>query len=63
MSTMEQMPVLEKYQPYPEYSNSKTAWIGDIPSTWSLKRVKHTFTIRKRIAGQLGFDILSGFVE
>ncbi|HGO5755740.1 restriction endonuclease subunit S [Klebsiella pneumoniae] len=56
---MEQMPVLEKYQPYPEYSNSKTAWIGDIPSTWSLKRVKHTFTIRKRIAGQLGFDILS----
>ena len=59
MSTMEQMPVLEKYQPYPEYSNSKTAWIGDIPSTWSLKRVKHTFTIRKRIAGQLGFDILS----
>lgn len=59
MSTMEQVTVLEKYQPYPEYSNSKTAWIGDIPSTWSLKRVKHTFTIRKRIAGQLGFDILS----
>ncbi|WP_064645413.1 restriction endonuclease subunit S [Obesumbacterium proteus] len=56
---MEQVTVLEKYQPYPEYSNSKTAWIGDIPSTWSLKRVKHTFTIRKRIAGQLGFDILS----
>ncbi|MBW3845052.1 restriction endonuclease subunit S [Aeromonas hydrophila] len=30
-----------------------------MPAVWTLKRVKHMFTIRKRIAGELGYDILS----
>ena len=48
-----------EYQPYPEYKESGVDWIESIPTTWGLKRVKHLFTIRKRVAGELGYDILS----
>jgi len=34
-------------------------WLGEIPEHWEVKRSRYLFEIRKRIAGKLGFDILS----
>ena len=34
-------------------------WIKEIPSHWSVERIKTIFEIKKRIAGKLGFDVLS----
>ncbi|MEI7612230.1 MAG: restriction endonuclease subunit S [Betaproteobacteria bacterium] len=44
---------------YPEYKGSGAPWMGDIPRTWVTQRVKRIFEIKKRIAGEEGFDILS----
>src|ERR1700694_1416283 len=35
------------------------AWLGSIPERWSSARGKTVFEIRKRIAGQLGHNVLS----
>ncbi|WP_447074286.1 restriction endonuclease subunit S [Vibrio alginolyticus] len=48
-----------RYKPYSDYISSKVDWIGDIPKHWEVKRLKNVFDIKKRIAGQLGFDVLS----
>ncbi len=37
MSTMEQVPVQGKYQPYPEYKDSGVEWVGDMPHHWQTK--------------------------
>ena len=50
---------MAKYQKYAEYKDSGIDWMGDIPKEWSISRLKYIFTIRKRIAGTLGFDVLS----
>jgi len=34
-------------------------WIGDIPEHWGTKRIRFLFSIVKRIAGTLGFNVLS----
>jgi type I restriction enzyme S subunit len=34
-------------------------WLGEVPEHWDVKRVRRIFEIKKRIAGELGFDILS----
>lgn len=47
------------YKPYPAYKDSGVEWLGDIPEGWATVRFKSLFQIRKRIAGMLGFDILS----
>ncbi|KOY19378.1 restriction endonuclease subunit S [Vibrio parahaemolyticus] len=39
--------------------NSGVEWLGEVPEHWDLKRFKHLFKIRKRIAGKTGYDILS----
>ncbi len=44
---------------YPEYKSSNISWIGDVPSHWQITRLRNIFQIQKRIAGRLGFDILS----
>jgi len=59
MIKLDQQPLVGKYRNYSSYSDSGVAWIGKVPAIWTLKRVKHMFTIRKRIAGELGYDILS----
>lgn len=59
MSKLEQQPLVGEYRDYSTYSNSGVDWMGEMPAVWTLKRVKHMFTIRKRIAGELGYDILS----
>jgi len=42
-----------------EMKNSGVEWIGDIPRHWKMKKVKYLFEIRKRISGELGYDVLS----
>jgi len=44
---------------YPEYKDSEVAWLGQVPSHWTTKRLKHLFEIRKRIAGEEGHAVLS----
>jgi type I restriction enzyme S subunit len=44
---------------YEKYRQSGTDWLGNIPEHWSAARVKTIFEIRKRIAGELGHDVLS----
>ncbi len=39
--------------------DSGVEWIGDIPEHWSVKKLKYLFRIKKNIAGELGYDILS----
>lgn len=34
-------------------------WIGVIPENWTIDKIKQHFSVRKRIAGKEGFDILS----
>ncbi|MGL4219682.1 MAG: restriction endonuclease subunit S [Shewanella sp.] len=34
-----------KYQPYPEYKSSDVEFIGNLPITWSLSKLKHMFSI------------------
>jgi len=39
--------------------DSGVEWIGEIPEHWSVKKLKYLFRIKKNIAGELGYDILS----
>ena len=39
--------------------NSGVEWIGDVPQHWDCLKYKQVFKIKKRIAGKLGFDVLS----
>lgn len=50
---------MAKYQQYEEYKDSGFDWLGAIPSHWDKQRLKFIFSIEKRIAGKLGFSILS----
>ena len=49
----------QRYKAYPEYKDSGVEWLGEIPEHWNKKRLKFIFEIEKRIAGTLGFDVLS----
>lgn len=44
---------------YPAYWDSGVPWLGNIPTGWSVGRIKNIFEIRKRIAGEVGPDVLS----
>ena len=39
--------------------DSGVEWLGEVPEHWEVKRLKSLVKIRKRIAGSLGYDILS----
>lgn len=39
--------------------DSGVEWLGEVPAHWNIKRFKHLFKIRKRIAGKAGLDVLS----
>jgi len=39
--------------------DSGVEWLGEVPEHWTIKRFKTLFKIRKRIAGALGYDVLS----
>jgi type I restriction enzyme S subunit len=39
--------------------DSGVEWLGEVPAHWEIKRFKNIFKIRKRISGELGYDVLS----
>lgn len=48
-----------KIQYYSEMRQTREAWLGAIPSSWQLRRLKYLFAIKKDIAGELGHTVLS----
>jgi len=40
-----------QYQKYPEYKDSGVEWLGEIPKTWGISRLKYT----AEIFGRIGF--------
>ncbi len=44
---------------YVEYKDSGVPWLGVVPRHWDIGRIKDLFEIQKRIAGELGHDVLS----
>lgn len=50
---------MAKYKAYPEYKDSEVESFDTIPKTWSIKKLKYIFEIKKKIAGKLGFNVLS----
>lgn len=44
---------------YPRYKDSGVEWLGEVPVHWDVRRARWLFEIKKRIAGELGHDILS----
>lgn len=50
---------MAKYKAYPEYKDSGVESLDTIPRMWSIKKLKYIFEIKKRIAGKIGFDVLS----
>jgi type I restriction enzyme S subunit len=47
------------FQRYESYKDSGVGWLGDLPSGWSVRRIRHLFEIRKRICGAEGHEVLS----
>ncbi|AYH46618.1 hypothetical protein B6N31_02235 [Dickeya fangzhongdai] len=50
---------MAKYKAYLEYKDSRIESLDTIPKMWSIKKLKYIFEIKKRIAGKIGFDVLS----
>lgn len=46
-------------EPNVKMKDSGVEWIGEIPEHWKMKKLKYIFQIRKRISGELGYDVLS----
>lgn len=44
---------------YEKYKDSGVEWLGEVPSGWGIKRVKHLFEVKKRISGDEGYEVLS----
>jgi type I restriction enzyme S subunit len=44
---------------YPKYRDSDVEWLDEIPTEWTVRRIKSLFEIKKRIAGEDGHDVLS----
>ena len=47
------------YAKYESYKDSGVDWLGEIPSTWTTRKLKHIVKIHKRIIGHEGIDVLS----
>jgi type I restriction enzyme S subunit len=44
---------------YNNYKDSGVGWLGEVPNTWGVRRIRHLFEIRKRICGTEGHEVLS----
>ncbi|MBW9398621.1 hypothetical protein FHC51_02015 [Leclercia sp. EC_58] len=47
---------MAKYKEYPEYKDSGVEWLGEIPESWSVSRLKHVASIYGRI-GFRGYTV------
>ena len=43
---------LRRFQPYPEYKDSGVEWLGDIPASWEMRRLKHSASINDDALGE-----------
>lgn len=50
---------MKEHSAYKSYKDSEIDWVGIIPKHWEIKKNKHLFIIVKRIAGELGKEVLS----
>lgn len=50
---------MKLFKKYKYLKESNVDWVGEIPTQWDVKKLKFVFQIQKRIAGELGFDVLS----
>lgn len=44
---------------YEKYKDSGVEWLGEVPEYWEIRRIRWLCEIKKRIAGELGHDVLS----
>src|SRR5882757_3167376 len=44
---------------YPRYKLSGIEWLVELPHQWNIERVRWLCKIKKRIVGELGYDVLS----
>ena len=44
---------------YPSYKNSGMEWLEEVPEHWDTRKVRWLFEVKKRIAGELGYDVIS----
>lgn len=51
--------VTKGLDPTAKMKPSGIEWIGDIPEKWDVRKLKYLFAIKKEIAGEEGYDILS----
>ncbi len=51
--------VTKGLNPNIKMKDSGVEWLGYVPEHWKIRRIKTLFQIKKRIAGTLGYDVLS----
>ena len=51
--------VTKGLNPHAPMKPSGVEWLGDVPEHWEVVRLRWLCEIKKRIAGQLGYDVLS----
>src|SRR5438094_823720 len=44
---------------YATYKDSGVQWLGQVPEHWEIQTLRRLFEIKKRIAGELGYDVFS----
>lgn len=44
---------------YPEYKDSGVEWLGGVPAHWNLRKMRWLCEIKKHIAGEVGYKVLS----
>lgn len=45
--------------PDEERKDSETEWIGEVPKSWRIIKLNQLFSIKKNIANEVGYDVLS----
>lgn len=51
--------VIDRYPRYDSYKDSGVDWLGEIPEGWNTQKLKYVVSIKKRIIGHEGVDVLS----
>jgi type I restriction enzyme S subunit len=51
--------VTKGLKPNVKMKDSGIEWLDEIPEHWEVRKIKCLFQIRKRISGELGYDVLS----
>jgi len=51
--------VTKGLDPTAKMKDSGIEWLGEIPESWEVKKLKFVYNIKKQIAGELGYNVLS----